>query len=88
MNLPQPGRVRFLGDAWEGTSMPSTTRMPEQFPENTKYVLEARGPVVRRYLEFPDGRKMELEPRRVSTCRCHAQHALKEAARKRSAQAA
>ncbi len=68
--------------------MQEMTRMPERFPENTKYVLEARGPVVRRYVEFPDGRKLELEPRRALTCRCQAQRALKAAAGKRPAQAA
>ena len=63
-------------------------RLPEHLPENTKYVLEARGPLVRRYVEFPDGRKLELEPRRALTCRCQAERRLRAAARKRPAGAA
>jgi hypothetical protein len=46
------------------------TPLPNRFPEDTKYVLEAHGPLVRRYIEFPDGRKLELEPRKALTCRC------------------
>ena len=48
------------------------TPLPERFPPSTKYVLEARGPLVRRYVEFPDGRTMELAPRKALTCRCQA----------------
>lgn len=36
-------------------------------PVGTKYVLEACGPFVRRYVEFPDGRKLALRKRK-STC--------------------
>jgi hypothetical protein len=61
------------------------TRLPERYPDNTKYVLEARGPVVRRYVEFPDGRRMELSPRKALTCSCQALRAL---AAKRPAQPA
>jgi hypothetical protein len=50
--------------------MHTATRLPGRFPANTKYVLESYGPVVRRYLEFPDGRKVELEPRKALTCHC------------------
>ena len=63
-------------------------RLPEHLPENTKYVLEARGPLVHRYVEFPDGRKLELEPRRALTCRCQAQRARRAARRKRAIGAA
>jgi len=56
-------------------------RLPERFPADTKYVLEARGPFVRRYVEFPDGRTVELAPRKAQTCRCQAvrEHAQEEA---------
>jgi hypothetical protein len=60
-------------------------RLPERFPADTKYVLEARGPLVRRYVEFPDGRTLELAPREALTCRCQA---MRELARRELAQAA
>jgi hypothetical protein len=63
-------------------------RLPERIPENTKYVLEARGAIVRRYVEFPDGRVMELAPRRAKTCRCLPQRALRQATRKKQKRAA
>ena len=68
--------------------MPGTTRLPERFPENTKYVLEARGGMVRRFVEFPDGRHLELSSRKALTCRCQALRALARHARKKSAKAA
>ena len=49
------------------------TRLPARFPANTKYVLEARGPYVRRYIEYPDGHKVELSPRKAATCHCAEQ---------------
>lgn len=52
--------------------MPRLTRLPENFPPDTKYVLEARGRLVRRYVEFPDGHIVELPPRTALTCRCQA----------------
>lgn len=39
-------------------------------PIGTKYVLEACGPFVRRYVEFPDGRKARLPKRRAASCEC------------------
>lgn len=50
--------------------MSRSSRLPARFPADTKYVLEARGPLVHRFIEFPDGRKMELKPRKAATCRC------------------
>jgi hypothetical protein len=52
------------------------TRQPARFPAGTKYVLEARGPFVRRYLKFPDGRRLELAPSKALTRRCEALCAL------------
>jgi hypothetical protein len=51
----------------EGSAM---QRLPARFPDDTKYVLEARGPWVHRYIEFPDGRKVELSPRKAQACKC------------------
>jgi hypothetical protein len=52
------------------------SRLPKRFPAGTKYVLEARGAMVRRFVEFPDGRTLELDPRRALDCRCKAQRDL------------
>jgi hypothetical protein len=65
--------------------MRSLIRLPERFPADTKYVLEARGPFVRRYVEFPDGRTLELAPRKAQRCRCQA---VRKSAQENSAQAA
>jgi hypothetical protein len=36
-------------------------RLPKQFPVGTRYVIEGRGGRIQsRYLEFPDGRHVEL----------------------------
>ncbi len=48
--------------------MDRLTRLSVCFPSNTKYVLEASGSLVRRYIEFADGRKVELSPRKALTC--------------------
>jgi hypothetical protein len=50
--------------------MPRSGRLPARFPADTKYVLEARGDYVRRYVEFPDGHTVELKPRKALTCLC------------------
>ena len=40
-------------------------RLPKKYPDGTKYVVEAHGSFVRRYVEFPDGRKIHLSDRKV-----------------------
>jgi len=50
--------------------MPSSSRMPRRFPVGTKYVLESRGPFVWRYIEFPNGRKIQLSIRKAVSCTC------------------
>jgi hypothetical protein len=36
-------------------------RLPSQFPDGTRFVIEGRaGRIVSRYLEFPDGRHIDL----------------------------
>ncbi len=45
-------------------------RLPRRFPVGTKYVIEGRGGgegrlrVSSRYIEFPDGRHLQLQGRR------------------------
>jgi len=48
------------------------TRLPARFPIDTKYVLEGRGPFVRRYIEFPNGRRIQLPTRKALSCTCAA----------------
>ncbi len=48
--------------------MRKSNRLPTRFPEGTKYVLESEGGIVRRYVEFPDGRKIALANRKAVTC--------------------
>jgi hypothetical protein len=37
------------------------SRLPSRFPVGTRYVIEGRaGRICLRYLEFPDGRKVDL----------------------------
>ena len=52
--------------------MPSFPSVPARVPAGTKYVLEGRGPFVRRYIEFPNGRRVQLETRRALSCKCGA----------------
>jgi hypothetical protein len=71
VNRHRSPRVLALGRLVEGYPMhEKTKRLPARFPANSKYVLESRGPLVRRYVEFPDGRRVELAPRRALTCHC------------------
>jgi hypothetical protein len=43
------------------SSQPQTVRLPSRFPVGTRYVIEGRaGRIQLRYLEFPDGRRVEL----------------------------
>jgi len=56
--------------------MKKATHLPAYFPTGTKYVLEQRGPLVRRYVEFPDGRRLELGLRKAQTCQCEARREL------------
>jgi hypothetical protein len=41
--------------------MDQVDRLPNQFPDGTRFVIEGRaGRIVSRYLEFPDGRHVDL----------------------------
>ena len=48
--------------------MRKSSRLPSRFPVGTKYVLESRGGMVHRYVEYPDGSKFALSPREPATC--------------------
>jgi hypothetical protein len=49
-----------------------SARLPKRFPIGTKYVLEGHGPTVRRYIEFPNGRRKQLASRKALSCTCAA----------------
>jgi hypothetical protein len=41
--------------------MGQVNRLPSRFPDGTRYVIEGRaGRILSRYLEFPDGRRVDL----------------------------
>ena len=48
--------------------MLSSSRLPTRFPVGTKYVVEGRGQFVRRYVEFPNGRIVQLATRKALPC--------------------
>jgi hypothetical protein len=50
--------------------MSKSSHLPERFPTGTKYVLEAHGPLVRRYVEFPNGSRMLLSTRKAVSYTC------------------
>jgi len=50
--------------------MPTSTPLPDRVPDGTKYVVEGRGPLVHRYIEYPDGRRVGLPPRKAQLCTC------------------
>ena len=45
--------------------MHRTSHPPMRFPLGSKYVVEARGLVIVRYLELPDGRRINLPTRKL-----------------------
>jgi hypothetical protein len=65
--------------------MGQVNRLPSHFPNGTRYVIEGRaGRIVSRYLEFPDGRHIEL-PAEPTEARLRARrHLRKTATRKPS----
>lgn len=48
----------------------SSSRLPKRFPVGSKYVVEGYGSLVRRYVEFSNGRKVTLATRKASICTC------------------
>ena len=55
--------------------MRKSSGLPTRFPPGTKYVLESRGSLVHRFVEFPDGRRVTLRARKALTC-CAAEASL------------
>ena len=56
--------------------MLSRPRLPAHFPIGTKYVLEGGGRFVRRYIEFPNGRRVQLATRKALACTCVARQRM------------
>ena len=50
--------------------MRKASRLPRRFPEGTKYVVESDGPLVRRFVELPNGKKINLPSRKAMSCGC------------------
>ena len=50
--------------------MPNHPSLSDRFPLGTKYVLERHGPRVKRYVEYPNGRRVWLPCRQALTCSC------------------
>jgi hypothetical protein len=50
--------------------MSRASHRQKRFPAGTKYVLESCGPFVRRYVEFPNGSRIQLPTRKALTCKC------------------
>ena len=50
--------------------MRKSSQLPTRFPDGAKYVLEGRGDVVHRFVEFPDGRRVRLRQRKAVSCVC------------------
>jgi hypothetical protein len=62
------GIVHCHGGQIEELPMARTSnRLPKRFPVGSKYVVESHGPVVSRYVEFPNGHKVMLAKRMALT---------------------
>ena len=65
-----------------------TDRLPSRFPVGTRYVVEGHGGpqgrlrVQSRYLEFPDGRHMDLPVDRSARARSRRRRPLRRTVRK------
>jgi hypothetical protein len=66
----------------ENFAMRAVTRLPLRYPDGAKYILESHGLFVRRFVEFPDGRRTELDPRKAQTCRRRAEPDIADAAKR------
>src|SRR5207248_7230615 len=52
----------------EGPMGSKISRLPSRFPVGTRYVIEGQGGRIQlRYLEFPDGRKVQLPTSRAAS---------------------
>jgi hypothetical protein len=53
-----------------GVQVRNASRLPKRLPEGTKYVVESCGPIVRRFVELPNGNRIPLPIRKALTCTC------------------
>jgi hypothetical protein len=54
-------------------------RLPRRFPVGTRYVIESRGGRIRlRYLEFPDGRKVDLPADLAARTKSHRRRQVRK----------
>jgi virulence-associated protein VagC len=61
-------------------------RLPKEFPVGTRYVIEGRaGHIQSRYLEFPDGRHVDLPADLADRARSRAQTARRNRTRRPAA---
>jgi len=44
------------------------SRAGKGYPDGTKYVVESHGAIVKRYVEYPDGRRIRLSDRKSHRC--------------------
>ena len=44
------------------------SRVCNEYPDGTRYVVEAHGAIVKRYVEYPDGRRVKLRDRKAHRC--------------------
>jgi len=56
--------------------MPNRYRQFSRAPAGTKYIVESCGPFIRRYVEFPSGRKVQLPKRKAPFCRDAESHQI------------
>jgi len=54
----------------ECVMMRRSPRLPKRFPVGTKYILEGHGGFIRRYIEYPNGQRVELKTRKALSCGC------------------
>jgi hypothetical protein len=59
--------VKWDGTNQRGFAMRGTATLPKRFPVGTKYILEGSGPIVQRYIELPNGRRIKLKARNRRT---------------------
>ena len=57
--------------------MPKSTQLPRRLPPGSKYIIESHGRkngcmLMNRYVELPDGRRVDLAPRLVPIGRAAA----------------
>jgi hypothetical protein len=44
------------------------SRVRNEYPDRTKYIVEAHGDIVKRYVEYPNGCRVELSNRKSHRC--------------------